>query len=495
MPGGRHGMTRRGERRHGVLLGSLASLAVIAMYARGVYLPHIRYDDFDFLTTSRTWEGALQNLWRPMNDHAMPMCRLAAALLMQGVSRQSAIPMAAQAQGPLAVLLGMWLLYLFVRRELGHPFYGVLAMTLWGVTTSYIQAVTWYSASFFILSLDTFLLGLLSAQAWRRSNRWYHLLLCAVWCGLAPGWFGGGILAGAWCALYLLPIFGEGSGSDRRHSAGSRWFTRQWLLGILPAATPLAGSAAFLAMSLPSTANRIIHATHYGGKTVFEAFHPVDGLVNTVRTLADNQILGAFGIPRSVVFSWPTALAIFGGLAVAAALWWRLAPARRLLVLGLAIVLASDVLTYSARADWSYVRSVHNWSRYHLFPHLGLVLFVIGGMPWLEGKLFALDPSGALSRRQATALGIVIAIALALHLPRGLRSPRYFPEQIGVLTRVEQKDSACRTHRISAVTAREALGFLQFPFGYDGENAWDFLRGSPQPRPMTVDEARRLLVP
>ena len=262
-----------------------------------------------------------------------------------------------------------------------------------------------------------------------------------------------------------------------------------------PAAVPVIGSVAFLLVSLPSTADRIIHAEHYGGKTVFEAFQPVEGMVNTVRTLADNQVLGAFGIYRSAAFPWTAALVIFGCLAVAAAVWWRLAPERRLLLLGLSLVLASDVLTYSARADWSYERSVHNWTRYHLFPHLGIVLFVIGGLPRFQGKWFTLDPSGVLSRRQVAAVALIIFAALAVHLPRSLESPRYFPEQIGVLTRVEQVDAICRSHGISASTAREALGFLQFPLGYEGENAWDFLRGSPQPRPMTIDEARRLLFP
>ncbi len=487
-------MTRIRERGRVVLLASLASLAVVALYARGVYLPHIRYDDFDFLSTSRTWSGALENLWRPMNDHAMPLCRLAAALLMQLVGGQSAIPAAAQLQGPLAVILGMWLLYLFVRRELGHPFYGLVAMALWGVTTAYMQAVTWYSASFFILSLDTLLLGLLSAQAWRRSRGWHHLVVCAVWCFLAPGWFGGGILAGAWCALYLLPVVGEGHPQDQVPPSGGHRVSRGRLPSALAAAVPLLGSVTFLVVSLPHTASRIIHASHYKGKTVFEAFQPVEGIVNTIRTLADNQVLGALGIHLSAAFPWTTALAIFGCLAVGAAVWWRLAPDRRLLLLGLAIVVASDILTYGARADWSYERSAHNWTRYHLFPHLGLVLFVIGGLPRFQGKWFTLAPSGAVSRRQAAAVVVIIAAALAVHFPRGFASARTFPEQMAILTRVEQVDAVCRAQGVSAATAREALGFLQFPLGYDGENAWDFLRGSPQPREMTVDEARNLLV-
>ena len=477
-----------------VLLASLATVAVVVLYTRGVCLPHIRYDDFNFLTLSKTWEGALENLWRPMNDHAMPLCRLAAALLMQLVGGQSAIPMAAQVQGPLAVIIGMWLLYLFVRRELGHPFYGLIAMTLFGVTTAYMQAVTWYSASFFILSLDTLLLGLLSAQAWRRSRRWHHLAVCAVCCFLAPGWFGGGILASAWCALYLLPVFREGRAEDQAPPSGGRRFSRGRLPGVLAAAAPLLGGAMFLAASLPHTASQIVHASHYKGKTVFEAFQPVEGVVNTIRTLADNQVLGALGIHLPVAFPLTTALAIVGCLAVGAAVWWRLAPDRRLLLLGLAIVIASDVLTYGARADWSYERSVHHWTRYHLFPHLGLVLFVAGGLPRFQGRWCTLAPSGAVSRGQAAAVVVLITAALAIHVQRAHGSARSFPEQMAVLRRVEQIDAVCRTRRVSAATASEALGFLQFPLGYEGENAWDFLRGSPEPRPMTADEARTLLV-
>lgn len=486
-------VTRPGVRLPILMLGSLANLAVVTLYARWIYLPFIRFDDFNFLTTSRTWHGAFAGLWQPMNDHAMPLCRLAAAVLMNLVSGQTAIPMAAQTQGPLAVVIGMWLLYVFVRRELGHPFFGIIAMTLWGVTTVYIEAVTWYSASFFILSLDTLLLALLSAQNWRRSHRWYHLVFCGLWCSLAPGWFGGGILAGGWCALYLLPVYREHPLTGAPRLASRRSFLPERLVSFLPAAAPFVGSALFLAVSLPQTANRIFHADHYRGKTVFEAFHPVDGVMNTIRTLADNQVLGALGFHSSTAFAWTTVLVIVGCLAGIAVLWWRLAPERRLLVLGLAIILASDVLTYSARAEWNYDRTVHNWTRYHLFPQLGLVLFVVGGLPRFQGKWFALAPTGALSRRQMVAIVVTIGAAFALHLPRSLGSHRYFPEQIAVLARVEQIDATCRENSISAITAREALGFLQFPLGYAGENSWDFLRGSPQPRQMTVDEARRLL--
>jgi hypothetical protein len=472
--------------------GVAANLAVVALFALHVYQPHIRFDDFNFLTLSRTWGGAFAALWQPMNDHAMPMCRLAAAALMQVVPGQSAIPAAAQMQGPLAVIVGMWLLHLFVRRELGHAVYGLVAMTLWGVTTAYIQAVTWYSGSFFILSLDTLLLGLLAAQAWRRTRRWRYLVLCAAWCAVAPGWFGGGILAGPWCAVYLLPAWGEDRCARNLSTDPSPTAVRRFAR-LLPAAVPAAGSLLFLAVSLPRTAERIVHASHYEGKTVFEAFSLSAGIRDTVRTLADNQVLGAVGIYRSAAFGWPAVTLITGVLLALAVLWWRAAPNRRLLALGLAIILASDVLTYGARAEWGYVRTVHTWSRYHLFPHLGLVLFVVGGLPrFLGTRLLPAAASGISRRQMATVLALVV-VAFACHLTRSVRSHVFFPEQIAVLKRVERVDNYCRTVGISGATAREALGFLAFPLGYAHDNAWDFLQGSPEPGSVSVQRARELL--
>jgi hypothetical protein len=179
---------------------------------------------------------------------------------------------------------------------------------------------------------------------------------------------------------------------------------------------------------------------------------------------------------------------------VLGALWWRATPRRRLLALGLALTIGSDLLVYSARADWNYERSVHNWTRYHLFPHLGLVLFVVGGLPRFDGRWFALASTGRLSWRQTIALAGLIAAMLACHWPRTHRL--HFnvpPEQIAILARVERVDAHCRAAGIAGATARQALAFVQFPLGYAGENAWEFLRGSPSPIPMSVDEARALL--
>jgi hypothetical protein len=471
----------RAPRLGTLVLGAAATLAVVLLYWIWIAEPHIRYDDFNFLTKSRTWSETRANLWEPMNDHAMPLSRLAAGLLMQLVPGPSAIPRAVEIQGVAAVILGMWLLYAFVRRELGHPFYALIAMTVWGVTTTYYECVTWYSASFFILALDMTLVGLLAAQWWRRRSRAAALAACAAACALAPAFHGTALLGGAWCALYLM-------WPAEPRAAWSRRF--------LAALTPIAGTVLFLAISLPKTAERIIHAEHYRGKTIFAAFNFTQGVENTLRTLADNQVLGAVGIShKAAAFSWPTVLAVVAVLFVLAAIWWRLAPDRRLLALGAALIVASDLLVYSGRADWSYERTVHNWTRYHLFPHLGLVLFIVGGLPKFNGKWFRLDASGRLSRGQTLVLAGLMALSLAAHWKRSQQSHFYIPEQIALLQRVERVDAQCRASGIDAATAREALGFIPLPLGYAQDNIWDFLRGSATPRPMSVDEARAILAP
>jgi len=476
-------MTRKARRIPAVLLGCLATLAVPLLYLPWILEPHIRYDDFDFLTKSRTWTDTLTHLWQPMNEHLMPLARLDAGLLMWLVEPQSLLPRAAQAHGVLAVIAGMWLLYLFVRRELGHPFYGVLAMSVWGVTTTYYENVTWYSASFFTLGLDVTLAALLAAQWFERSGRGSALALCAVWCALAPAFHSTALLAGAWCALYLGvsgPARGASPSIARRLGTSS---------------APLAGTALFVGLAMTTASERILSAEHYRGKTLVGAFDVVEGMKNTLRTLADNQLPGTLGIwDRHATFSWPVVLMIVGTAAALAVFWWRGARQRRLLTLGFAIAIASDLLVYGARADWNYDRSVHNWTRYHLFPHLGIVLFVVGGLTRFDGRWFTLAADGRLSRRQAGALGLVILGMLGCHWPRSRGSSFAVPpEQIEVLRRVERVDRACIAAGIDGETAREALGFLQFPLALEGSTAWEFLRGSPAPVPTRVEDAATLL--
>jgi hypothetical protein len=478
-----------------LLLAAGACLASLGLYALLLVHPVLIVDDFQILVRSWTWSAAWENLWVPANEHAMPLGRLTTWALAAVAGRASDVPRVLLWQGPLAVVLGMVLLYGFVRRELGHPFYGLVAMALFGVSTVYHQAVLWFSSSFSILSLDTTLLALLAAQAWRRTGRPWHLGGAALATALAPGWFAIGILAGPLCCLYLLPP----------EKPLPRW--RGLGLHFLAALTPLLGSAAFLAVSLPRTAERILHLPHYQDKTAVEAFHLGPGLVNTGRSIVDNLLPGLLGVstPPGVVCPLPVAVVVLLLLTAAGVWWWRGGTGHRLFLLGLGCIVLSYVLVYSARSDgWYWVGGVsplHTWSRYHLFAQLGLALFLVAGLPRWQGKWLRLDPAGTLSRRQVYGLAVLVGVLFVTQAPRGVVGARYwtseYADQQRVLRQIDAVDKRCRQQHVSRDTALAALPFLNVPGSGEPprENGWRLLRGSPTPNPLSAEEARALLEP
>jgi hypothetical protein len=74
---------------------------------------------------------------------------------------------------------------------------------------------------------------------------------------------------------------------------------------------------------------------------------------------------------------------------------------------------------------------------------------------------------------------------------------------MAVLRHIEEVDARCQANRISAETARQALGSLEIPFsttpgaGYPPRiNGWQWLRGSDDPSSHeNLEEVRKLLVP
>jgi hypothetical protein len=478
------------------MAGMVASLAALALHAYAILFPVLLLDDFPHLLHSWTWSATTEHLWTPHNEHTMPLGRLSIwALVQLGGGRLTAMPGLTALQGPLALILGMWLLYFLVRRETGNAVHGLLAMTFFGVSTRYNNAVGWFSASFAVLAVDTTLLALLAAQRWRQTGRCRHLAVCVFWVALAPGWFASGILAGPLCCLYLMPGRWWNNQNPpvpaRECPGGSR---RPLVLSLVFACVPLVGSLIFLGVLLPraDTAQRIIHAGHYGGNTVFEAFQPLMALGYTARALVDHVLIGTFGIwnmacPKVLV---PVGLAILG---LGASWWWRRAPHRRLLLLGLGFILFNYLLIYSFRSGWSY-EGIRAWNRYQLLPHLGLTLVLAGGLPAWLGRRGGC-PDSVLSRRQALSVCLLAGALFAIQLPWGLGCPfnTDHATQMPALRRVEEIGARCRMHRIAAATAHEALGRLDLPYDDGTGNGWKFLRGSDDPLPFSVDEARRLL--
>jgi hypothetical protein len=479
-------------------LALLACTATLALYARSLLWPVLSQDDFGILAQSLTWERTTANLWLPQNEHVMPLGRLLTFVLVQMAGSAPNLPRVVDLLGPVALLLGMILVYVLVRRECGHPLYGLVALTLFGVTTVYQQAVFWFSSSFSVLVLDTLLLALLAAQRWRETGRALYLDLAVACCALAPAWFASGILAGPLCCLYLLG--GSKSGSRR-------CFTF----------LPLLGTGLFLAVSLPRTAAAILHLEHYRGKTALEAFDPVAGLVATARSVVDNLLIGMAGVSLGEV-AVPLPLDLLGfGLLVAVGLWWwRQAPApRNLMLLGLGLIGGSYWLTYSARAAWGYagVMTHPAWSRYHLLPQLGLALFVCGGLPGRASPLrssgsakesraalsttrwFTLDETERLTPKQVRALQILIAACFLVQLPRGLLVYFSHPGQADSLRAIAAMEERCREHHVRGDEARAVLPKLDLGGSATEMNGWELLRGSDDPRPHTASELKQLLQP
>jgi hypothetical protein len=491
-----------------IALLAWAAVAVGVIHLGALIRPTLLFDDYDILVRSWTWADARAGLWVPQNEHAMPLGRLTTWVLVQVSPDVRYLAYLSDLQGVVGVMLALPLVYLFVRREVGLPLAGVLAAVLFGVTSIYQQAVVWFASSFSVLALDTFLVGLLAAQAWRQTGRWLYLVGCLLACLLAPGWFASGILAGPLCFLYLLVPTRKAKAGDREGEAKEREGeapaepVTALPFGVLNFA-PLVGTALFLAVALPQVAQTILHLEHYQGQTALEAFNPIVGLGYTARSLIDNLALGQFGITRVCVPVWLVAILLPTLVGLFALYVW---PAHqwRLVITGAATILAAYLLTYSARSRWDYVEAdffTHHWNRYHLFPQLGLSLIVAAGLPyWLPRLGTWLRPENSITPGQGRAVCVLIVCLTLIHLPRGLLAPpkvweEWVGEQWAGFARLAEVEARCHEHGISRAAALEALPpWHKFTGAGEGFNAWLLLHGSPSPRELPPEEVRRLLL-
>lgn len=469
------------SRRPAVLTGTLIVVLSVGLNGSGVFSPQIFIDDFQFCVKSLTWEAAQANLWTPANEHAMPLGRISTCLLLATTDRQDLFPIITALQGMMAQVASLLLLFVFVRRELGSVFHGLLAMSLFGVTSVYHQAVVWFAASFSVVALDFILLALLAAQAWRQTGSGRHLLWATVWCTLAPAWFASGVLAGVLCLVYLITSQQQ---TSYRHLDAPQ---------VVRACFPCLGTVLFLVISIPRTAAQIMHLPHYQGQTALQVLDPGRGLLYTLRSIVDNLCLGTIGV-FGVECPVPLVIVIWIVLGVVLRWLWRNSPRRGLVGLGCGLIFLSYWLVYSARAAWGYegLMTGVNWARYHLLPQVGLSLLISCGIA--ARKLASTEMCGSLTRGEAAVLCLISAALFAVSLPRSLFAA-FAPseEQQAVLRRIEEMDRRCRKHGIDARTARAVLGSLVVPNCQEGDNGWDWLRGAAKPRPLTLDEARYLM--
>jgi hypothetical protein len=88
---------------------------------------------------------------------------------------------------------------LLVRRETDRPLAGLLAISWFGVTAIYQQAVTWFAASFSVLTLVTCRAPRRTAAAAEAQPRRPGAVRRVVCPGAA--WFASGVLAGPICGV------------------------------------------------------------------------------------------------------------------------------------------------------------------------------------------------------------------------------------------------------------------------------------------------------
>ncbi len=474
------------------MVAVLLVLATLALHAPRLLTPVLIWDDFEILTESWPWAITRANLFRSANEHFMPLGRLTSFLMVEFAPHLTWLPWITALQGPLAVLLAMRLLYCFVHAERNDPRLGLLAAGFFGISTSYVEAVSWFSASFSLLGLDMTLLGLLAAQRWRLTGQQRHLLWSIGWIALAPCWFASGILAGPLCALYLLTADG---GLQRRPRFPWVGFSA-WAL------TPLLGTVLFLAFSLPFTLQRIMHLEHYGDQSAVESFQLSVGVLYSARAVVDNAFLGTFGITG---FQVPVPL-VHGVLVLLVGLtawWYWQAPAKGLALLGLGFVFSSYLLIHGARSRWPY-EVISTWTRYQLYSHVGLACLLCAGWDGAPRRL-GQWLTQQLGEGVRWAGFLFCVLFWACQVPRGWPAyPRldlYHAHRLGQLqdlAEVEQVDARCRRHGIPRQQALESLGHLSIMNSSGKVNGWSFLRGcsdcndSPS---RTPEEVRRLLLP
>jgi hypothetical protein len=250
---------------------------------------------------------------------------------------------------------------------------------------------------------------------------------------LAPWWFGSAVLAGPICSLYVLlfPPIREGDTASRTRFS---WFPR-----LLAASVPLIGTALCLALTFALNADRIAEIRQYREGNLTDVL--LLGPLYTLRSLVDNLLLGFFGLYLITCPPWLVGVLLIA-LAAGVVVWWRLAPAPRLVLFGIAIILLNDVLAFGTRASVFSYPELAIWSRYQLYPQVGLALIVCAGLPRC-GRLLTGQGTRDLTPAGRRVLLVLAALLFAIHLPRG-QVCYYDPQQHADLRRVEDLDARCR---------------------------------------------------
>jgi hypothetical protein len=386
-------------------------------------------------------ESLREAMFRPFNEHMAPMFEAVSSATWLFCSRRLVdAPLAFTVASFVPFVLSLGLLWLAIRREFGSATTAWGAMALFSLSSLASETVLWYSASSFMWALLWALAAWVCAQglgrATGRASAVGWGLGATLAAALAPASSAIGVLAGPLGAIRLLA-----APSDEEAPAGRR-------RARIAAAVPMLGTLLYLAVCSRFRYREVV------ADSVRRNADLAEGLRNVARAAVNVLVPGPLG-PTNYDPWMPDALSLaLFGLGLAGALAWALRSRRhRAAILGgLWLIAGGYALTYVFRTTVIPI-PVLRIQRYHLFPHLGLVLALA---PLLRAALSRLDARPTLGLAAALALA---AALLQVHSPQMRGRARFFrfPEQRPALAAMDRLAVACADRRISREQALAAM--------------------------------------
>jgi hypothetical protein len=433
----------------GCLTALLIGLWVYPHFLR-LRTPSLYSDDIVRIAQVRTMPLSVM-LVRPFNEHMAPLFELTTWVTWQLAGKRLVVaPVAFTVASILPSVLSLFCLVILVWHETGSRTTARVAAALFATSWLPIETAWWYSASSFMWALFwTLLAWLWAVRAHQESTNsrkalsWLASALAAI---AAPASSAIGLLAGPVASLRVFTTVEE---------SGRRWTERLW------AVVPSLGTLTYLAIvSLFRYRDVLTDSLHRNAN--FRV-----GLLNVARATIDVLIPAVLGVTN--IDRWvPTGLALglFAILVVGVVIWSARSRLRGPILSGVALILGGYLLTYCVRA----VDTPHDTleiQRYHLFPHLGLVLVMAAALVGLLGR-FDRKPLASVLVASMAALTLLV-----IHLPvLKMRSWIYqFPSQDRTLAAIERLEAICARDGISSKQALAALEPLKTRwFELDGLN-------------------------
>lgn len=358
--------------------------------------PEIIGDDEHYLRAATDWETTRANLFRPYNEHFVVPTRLITYLCLH-LSTAATLPRTMALVAVPLFFLALGLLFSLARREWRSDFAGLLAVALFALTTNDREIIFWYSATQWLIALNLLLGALLLAGTAAHGPSPFRLAGVTLLAYCAPFSYSVGLLVGPISSLWLAV--------KARGASYGYWLA----LVVLPTVGTLLGVMTLLPTLLAWT-----HSDEYrlsGGRGM-GTFDLRGGILYSAQLIVDLLFLRNLGIPwifdETRYGPWGYGAVLL--LLALGLIWllrarpaaWRLTPALGLVVLPYALAMPFRV--------WVNYWSLTTWTRYQLFPQLGVALVVTGAVCLLCGPERL---RGRLTKGQAF---LIIVVALSLEV-------------------------------------------------------------------------------